>query len=470
MDGPGSHNTVTIPVYLTLTFLRRFTCLLPRRLVFILGACLGSLWYALDATQRRVAKSNLVNAFPAWPHRRVCRTARAVFRHLAQMALEFLRIPRYTDAAYRRRWVRIVHEEHLRAASQPGRGVIILTAHIGNWELGGLLCTALGYPAIAIAERIGPKGLMKFVNETRELMGMRVVEKRAVVRPILAALRAGEYATNLIDQNAGRNGLEASFFGRICSTPRGPASFALKTGAPIAPAVCVLQPDGRYELRFYEPIVLRPTADPKRDVADMTQRLTSFVEARVREHPDQWHWEYKRWKPFNLGQFHRGFRYVETILVHAPEAPDDLAAVLPACEHLKAAYPHSRLAVLVKAPLAARLPASPHVNEVVEYRHRPGVRGLVDALRTVRRVRRRYFHVAVLLTDSPGPALRMALAGIPLRVGTRGPLLSHRLPPRSPGTSARDHFLRIAARLARRPQAAPKTTSRTQAAATPSAP
>jgi len=436
-------------------FLRRLTCLLPRRLVFMVGGCVGRVWYALDADQRRVAKSNLVNAFPQWSHRKVCRTARTVFRHLARMVLEFLRMPRYGDAAYRRRWVSVWGEEHMREATELGRGVIILTAHIGNWELGGLLCAALGYGAIAIAGEIGSSGLMRFINETREAMGMRVVEKRAAVRPILAALRAGEYATNLVDQNAGRNGLEAIFFGRVCSTPRGPAMLALKTGASIVPAFCTLRPDGRYELRFYAPIVPPQTGDPEWTVAEMTQRLTAFVEARVRERPEQWQWEYKRWKPFNRGQFRRGFRYVETILVDAPDGPDEIVSSLPVYEYLKAVYPHSRLAVLVRAPLGDRLRESPHVDEVIEYVHRPAVRGLVEAVRTIRRVRRRTFHVAVLLSGSRRAALWAALAGIPLRVGRKGQpgswLLTHRAPARRMGVHDGDGYLDIAAMLARAP-------------------
>jgi KDO2-lipid IV(A) lauroyltransferase len=446
---------VVFPVYLVLTFLRRLVCLLPRRLVFMLGACLGRAWYALDARERRVAKANLVNAFPEWPHRRVCRTARGVFKHLAQMALEFLAIPRYADAAYRRRWVSVAGEDHLRQASTLGRGVIILTAHIGNWELGGLLCAVLGYPAIAIADDIGSKGLMRFINETREAMGMRAVERRVVVRPILAALRAGQYVTNLVDRNAGRNGIEATFFGRVCSTPRGAAVFALKTGAPIVPGMCTVQPDGRCELRFYAPPPLEQTGDQESAVATLTQQLTSFVEARVRERPEQWHWQYKRWKPFNLGQFRRGFRYVETILVDAPGTPDDVSASLAACEHLKAAYPHSRLTVLVRAPLGDRLRDSPHVDEVIEYSHRRSLRGLVDQARMIRRLRRRYFHVAVLLSGSSRSALWAALAGIPLRVGVRGQsggwLLTHRVAPRASDVGRGEGYVAVASRLARAP-------------------
>jgi ADP-heptose:LPS heptosyltransferase len=188
----------------------------------------------------------------------------------------------------------------------------------------------------------------------------------------------------------------------------------------------------------------------------MTQQLTSFVEARVRERPEQWHWEYKRWKPFNRGRFRRGFRYVETILVHAPARADEIEDVLPACAYLKAAYPHSRLTVLMEATVSRLLRDCPHVDEVIEYRRRRGVRGLVEATRVIRRVRRHYFHVAVLLAESFRPVLWATLAGIPLRVGEggrgRGCLLTHAVARAKPGTSAADRFLQVASRIARAPE------------------
>ena len=414
---------------------------------------MGLLWYALAWRRRRVAKSNLVNAFPEWSHRQVCRTARLAFVSFMRTVLELFRQPRYADAAYRARWLGIKGEEHLRAAFDRGCGVILLLAHWGNWELIGPTLTALGYPHWAVGRQLRSATLMRFIHETRGLSKMRFIDKHRAVRPTLGALRAGNCVGIFIDQTTSEHGIEATFFGRVCSTTQGPAGFALKTGAPVVPAMCPLMPDGRYEVRFDEPIPAPQTGDAQRDVAEMTQRLTSFVEQRVREKPAQWLWSHRRWKPFDWGRFRPGFRHVETILVVTPDTPEAVEASRPACEHLKAAYPHGRLTVLTKAPLRHLVEGNPHVDEVMAYEHRRGFQRALD-------VRRRYFHVAVVLSDSFGSALCALLAGIPLRVGARGRwrdwLLTHKVVPRS--REGRKYYLEIAAALAdatpRRPEAA----------------
>lgn len=446
-------------MYLTLTFLCRLVCLLPHRLAARLGEWLGRVWYAVDARHRRIAKANLVNAFPEWPHARIRRTARAMFRHFARTMIEFMRLPRYADPAYRARWMTVVGDEHLRKAHALGRGVILLSAHWGNWELMGLTCAALGYTVSAIARNVGSRGLTRFINETRAVTGMRVFDKMQAARPTLAALRAGECVGILVDQNDAVTGIAATYFGRECATTPALASFALKTGAAVVPAVCPLGPDGRNEARFYEPIEPPRTGDAQRDVAEMTQRVTSFVEARVRERPEQWFWVHRRWKPFDRGQMRRGFRYVETILVKMPNWMGDVVMALPVCEYLKAAYPDARIAALIKAPLGELLRDNPYVDEVIEYAHRRGPKRLLDTVRTIRRVRQRYYHAALLLPNSLSSALWMALAGIPLRVGTRGQwrrwLLTHPVAPRPEGTHQSNHYVEIAARLAEAPRPGP---------------
>jgi KDO2-lipid IV(A) lauroyltransferase len=423
-------------VYLALTFLRRLFCLLPHRAAAALAGWLGRIWYVVDAPHRRVAKSNLVNAFPEWRHRRVCRTARAVFEHLARSIVEFLREPLYADPAYLARRVRVVGEDRMRAALDQGRGVVLLLAHWGNWEIGGLVCNALGYPHSAVGRAFRSKGAMRFLNETRARAGTRFIDKHEAVRPVLGALRAGESVGFFVDQTTSEEGMATTFFGRMCETTRGPVGFALKTGAPVVPIMCPLLADGRYEVRFYEPIAHPHTGDFRRDVDELTQRLTSFIEARVRERPEQWLWMHRRWKPPGGGRLPRGFRHVETILVTAPDEADRLEAARAVFAHLKSVYPHSRLAVLVEAPSGAALDGDSHVDEVIEYTHHAGPRGWLEAARTIRRLRRRYFHMAVLLSGSSRSALWAALAGIPIRVGTKGQrghrLLTHRAVPHAP--------------------------------------
>jgi heptosyltransferase-2 len=439
-------------VYLALTFLQRLFCLLPHRLAVRFGEWLGRVWYTLDGRHRRVTKANLVSAYPDWSHAQVCRMARQVFLHVARVLVDFFRLQRYADADYRARWVRVAGEEHLRRAHERGNGVILLSAHWGNWELMGLVCSALGYRVSAIARGAGLRGVTRFINGLRAATGMRVLDKMQAARPTLAALRAGECVGILIDQNDAVTGIPATFFGRACATTPALASFALKTGAPVVPAMCFLLPDGRYEARFDAPIEPPQSGDGERDVAEMTQRATSYVERCVRERPEQWFWVHRRWKPFDRGQLREGFRYVERVLVKAPNWLGDIVMALPVFEYLRAAMPGVRLGVLVKAPLGDALRACAHVDEVIEYSHRRGLRGALDVMRTVRRVRRRYFHAAVVLPNWLSSVLWMVLARIPLRVGALGQwrrwLLTHPVARRPKAMHQGDYYVEVAAQLA----------------------
>jgi len=437
-------------VYHVLVLVSRLLCLLPDWAAAGVARCAAGAWYGLAWRRRRVAKSNLVNAFPGWTHRQVCRTARASFVHFVQSLVTFFRQPLYGDPATCARRVKLVGEEHVRAACAQGRGVVLLLAHWGNWELGGIMLDRLGRAHSAVGRAVRSKAIMRFLNEMRARFGTRFIDKRHAARPTLAALGAGECVGFFVDQTTSERGTETTFFGRACETARGPAGFAVKTGAPVVPVMCPLLPDGRYEVRFYAPIARPATGDPRRDVDELTQRLVSFVEERIREKPEQWLWSHRRWKPLDRGQFRPGFRHVETILVDGPEEPDGVAASRRACAYLKAAYPRSRLALLAEAGVGPALSGDPNVDEVIEYAGGPG---LVETVRTIRRVRRRTFHVAVLLSGSRRAALWAALAGIPLRVGRKGQpgswLLTHRAPPRRTGVRDEDASLEIAAMLAR---------------------
>jgi len=437
-------------VYHVLVLVSRLLCLLPHRAAAGVAWVTGSAWYCLAWRRRRVAKSNLVNAFPGWTYRRVCRTAQASFVHFVRSLVTFFRQPLYADPAYLARRVRLVGEEHVHAACRQGRGVVLLLAHWGNWELGGIMLDRLGYAHSAVGRAVRSNAIMRFLNGMRARFATRFIDKGHAARPTLAALRAGECVGFFMDQTTSERGAETMFFGRTCETTRGPAGFALKTGAPVVPVMCPLLPDGRHEVRFYAPIPRPATGDPLRDVSELTQRLVSFVEARIREKPEQWLWSHRRWKPLDRGQFRPGFRHVETILVDGAEEPDGVAGLRRACAYLKVAYPHSRLAVLAQAGAGSALGGDRNVDEVIEYAPRPG---LLETVRTIRRVRRRVFHIAVLLTGSRRAALWATLAGIPLRVGRRGQpgswLLTHRAPPRGPGVGDEDASIDLAAMLAR---------------------
>ncbi len=180
---------------------------------------------------------------------------------------------------------------------QNGRGAVVASAHLGNWELGGAALTARGIPMDVVAR--GQRNVL-FDNDltaTRRSLGMRVVSQAQARRGVLGALREGRVVGLVADQDAGGDGVFVDFFGYAASTARGPALFALRTGSPLYLGLAVREPGlpQRYTIHL-EPIEIEPTGDRDRDVQAMVQAYTTRLEAAIRAHPAQYFWHHRRWK------------------------------------------------------------------------------------------------------------------------------------------------------------------------------
>lgn len=191
--------------------------------------------------------------------------------------------------------------EHILEAFGGGKGILLLTAHFGNWEL---LNTAFaieflqeeGYRASVIARSLDSPTLELWANRLRTRFGTKVINKQNAMRGILRALRENQAVGILLDQNVDwYQGVFVRFFGGWACTNRAMAQIALKTGAPVIPAFALKQGD-RYLIRFYPPLKLHRTGDLTKDVEQNTQLFTSTIEEEIRRHPEQWLWFHRRWK------------------------------------------------------------------------------------------------------------------------------------------------------------------------------
>jgi KDO2-lipid IV(A) lauroyltransferase len=269
---------------------------LPRRTVLALGRGLGRVWAALDRRHLAIAADNLRRAFPEWDEARVVATAYGVYRHFASVLLEILWMEDRT-ASELLALTEVEGLEHLKSALARGRGVVSPLAHLGNWELQGVATPSLIGPSAVIARPLDNPALDRRLVAFRASTGNVVIYKRKALAQILGTLREGRLVAIMLDQNVqAKDGIFVSFFGRPACTTTAAAALALKTGCAIVPARCVRRPDGRY-LMAYGP-ELEWTASGRRDedIAALTQRITSTIEAWVRETPEQWLWLHRRWK------------------------------------------------------------------------------------------------------------------------------------------------------------------------------
>jgi KDO2-lipid IV(A) lauroyltransferase len=269
---------------------------LPRRAMLALGRFLGRMWGELDRRHARIAVANLRRAFPQWDEPRAWRTAREVYAHFGAALLDVLWLegrPRETVIAL----LEVQGREHVDAAMAAGKGALLVTAHIGNWELHGLAHGFLFGAIGVVARPLDNPALDERLCAVRAQGGNTVIYKRKALATVLRMMRDGRGVAVLIDQNMQLgDGIFVEFFGQPAATTTVAAALALKTGCALVPTHTVLRGDGTYRLRYDPPLAWQPTGDRREDVAAITQALTCTIERWVRETPEQWLWIHRRWK------------------------------------------------------------------------------------------------------------------------------------------------------------------------------
>jgi KDO2-lipid IV(A) lauroyltransferase len=194
------------------------------------------------------------------------------------------------------------HLEAATAASRPG-GVLVLTAHFGNWELAGLVGPLYGVPMATVMRPLDSPLLDRLARRLRGSTGVEMIDKREAFRAVTDALRRRQLVAILLDQNASRReGVFVPFFGRPASTSRGLALLSLRTGTPILPVFMHREPDGRHHL-VIEPAIPSPSRGALGvSIEELTAACASRIEATVRRWPEQWLWLHRRWRTRPVGE------------------------------------------------------------------------------------------------------------------------------------------------------------------------
>jgi len=260
------------------------------------GAAIGSLVRRPLGIRRGVVVENLRRAFPDATPEWIGETAAAAYRHLGREAATLLRLGSLDTAAIRSLTILTDgFSAALAEARAGGSGLIFVTGHYGNWEIGAAGLAARGFPLTAIAKSMANPLVDRRVVEARRALGIETVGIREATRRVPRALAAGSVVGIVADQDARRTGVRVPFFGIPASSHRGPALFALRTGAPLFAAISRRLPDGRYLVDAH-PIDTSRTGDHEGDVFRITADLAASLEREVRADPTQYFWFHKRWK------------------------------------------------------------------------------------------------------------------------------------------------------------------------------
>ena len=276
---------------------------LPRGVARVLVRILTWSCYLGLRRLRRVGERNLELALPQLSSKTRKTILRHVFRNLGWQMVEFCRLPRYS-AENTRDWIRTEGLEHYEAAQSRGRGVLVLTGHLGAWELSSFYHSLMGYPMGMVIRRLDNRLLDEYVNSIRCLHGNKVLHKDDFARGLLHAMRAGETVGILMDTNmTPPQGVFVRFFGITACTASGLARVALKTGAAVLPGFLLWEPaERKYVLHFGPELEFARSGDHEADILTATQQCNDVLEAWIRRYPDQWLWIHRRWKTRPAGE------------------------------------------------------------------------------------------------------------------------------------------------------------------------
>lgn len=255
---------------------------------------MGTFVYHLVPIRKSVARQHIQNAFPAYGNRTVERVLKDSYISLSRTFLEILKLPQL-DRETLLGLVTVNGKEHLDHALEGGKGLIVVTYHIGNWELMGVVSVLMGYPLDVIVQRQSNPLSDALINSLRLGAGIGVIERRQAVSKSIRALKKNRIVAFLTDQDAHEEGIFAPLFGKLASTPRGPAVLALRLKVPIVTTVILREKDGTHRF-IIRPLEVNASGNTEEDVYTIVCEINKRLEEYVREKPEQWLWHHRRWK------------------------------------------------------------------------------------------------------------------------------------------------------------------------------
>jgi heptosyltransferase-2 len=413
--------------YSLYVFYRAATALLsaiPLSFVFRLGRFGGWCSWVLLGRYRRLALRNLEVAFGASkPRPELRRIARQHFQELGANILSSLKLgTMHVDEIEKH--VQVEDLELLHKYLRAGRPVILLLAHLGNWELcAQLMPKFIGYVRNAtVYQRLRNRRIDQHLRILRARSGVEMYDRAEGFSQPIKLLRGGGAIGILCDQHAGDKGIWVPFFNKLASTTPLPALLAKRTGAALVGIAFYTTGAARWR------VAIGPAIEPQKNqsIGDLTSRANDIVEEQIKSASTDWFWVHDRWKTprpnFLLARYKRGIHLANgaaslkpfQLLVRSSNWLGDAVMSIPAARAMKNGRPDCRLTVVCQSKLAPLWKRVPEVDAVVSIEDRSPfstARAICDA---------GPFDAAVLFPNSPRSALEIWLAAIPLRVGYRG--------------------------------------------------
>ena len=274
---------------------------LPLSAGYKIAAFASNVYAFFSRKDREALRDNLKQLFPDYNDIRLKNIAEKIFINFGKYLVDFFRFS-LIDAEYIKRFVKVDGRHHLDGVLKQGKGAILTSAHIGNWELGGVVLAALGFPLSVVALTHKQDNVDQFFIKQREAKGVGVIPIGIAVRRCFKLLAKNEAIALVSDRDYFNNGLEVGFFGKKTIIPKGPALFSRRCNAPIVPVFMLRNEDDTFTLKILEPILPVHTEDEHKDLMVVTEKVIKVIEGVVKNHPEQWFVFKRFWEKMSKGR------------------------------------------------------------------------------------------------------------------------------------------------------------------------
>lgn len=274
---------------------------MPLRVAYWLANLISSLYCFFSKNDRYAVKSNLRVLFPDYDEDKIDSMPGEVFINFGKYLVDFLRFSK-VDMDYINRYVRVEGIENLKDALKEKKGAILVTAHLGSWELGGAVISALGFPFNAVVLNHKDRHINRFFIRQRQMKGVEVIRIGAALRRCFSVLGDNQVLALVGDRDYYDNGIEIDFFGRPTIIPKGPAVFSRRCGSLIIPTFMIRNSDDTFTLKFYKPMSSRHTKDEHQDLVATTKEVVRALEEVIRQYPTQWYVFREFWRRIGWGR------------------------------------------------------------------------------------------------------------------------------------------------------------------------
>lgn len=283
-------------IFKLLKLLVNLLAMFPRRILKFFSDLSGLIWYTIDKRHRDVVLENVNFAYPGkFSSVQAQRFTKNVFKNITGILFEVIWFYRKTHDEFFKYFV-FKGVRHIENAQKKGRGVIVLTCHMGNFELGAVALAKAVITPYGIYRKLDFKPLEQLLLEERQRFGTRMIPLRGASKKIDVILRNGGVVGTLLDQNVDwYKGVFVNYFGRPACTNNGLAKLALRTKSPVIP-LFIMKKNKQYIMEFLPEIPLQITGDPIKDIENNTQNYVAAIESMVRQCPEQYFWVHRRWK------------------------------------------------------------------------------------------------------------------------------------------------------------------------------